>query len=50
MLFRSERAIKILEPPNAVYDSERADLENMANELKKVVKKPTTQVPPPRKK
>jgi tetratricopeptide (TPR) repeat protein len=45
-----ERAIKILDPPNPVYDSERADLENMANELKKVVKKPTTQVPPPRKK
>ena len=45
-----ERAIKILDPPNPVYDAERADLENMASELKKVVKKPTTQAPPPRKK
>jgi tetratricopeptide (TPR) repeat protein len=45
-----ERAIKILDPPNPVYDSERADLENMASELKKVVKKPTTQPPPARKK
>ncbi|MGD0870058.1 MAG: tetratricopeptide repeat protein [Bryobacteraceae bacterium] len=45
-----ERAIKILDPPNALYDSERADLENMANELKKVVKKPTTQPPPAKKK
>jgi tetratricopeptide (TPR) repeat protein len=45
-----ERAIKILEPPNPVYDSERADLENMAKELKKVVKKPPTQAPPVRKK
>jgi tetratricopeptide (TPR) repeat protein len=45
-----ERAIKILDPPNPVYDSERADLENMASELKKVVKKPPTQPPPARKK
>jgi len=45
-----ERAIKILDPPNPVYDSERADLENMANELKKVLKKPATQAPPVRKK
>ena len=45
-----ERAIKILDPPNPVYDSERADLENMASELKKVVKKPPTQAPPARKK
>jgi len=45
-----ERAIKILDPPNPVYDSERADLENMAGELRKVLKKPTTQAPPARKK
>jgi len=45
-----ERAIKILDPPNPVYDSARADLENMAGELKKVLKKPTTQAPPARKK
>src|ERR1017187_4055900 len=45
-----ERAIKILDPPNPVYDSERADLENMASELKKVVKKPPAQAPPARKK
>jgi tetratricopeptide (TPR) repeat protein len=45
-----ERAIKILDPPNPVYDSERADLENMAAELKKVVKKPTAQALPAKKK
>jgi len=45
-----ERAIKILDPPNPIYDSARADLENMAGELKKVIKKPPTQPPPARKK
>ena len=44
-----ERAIKILDPPNKVYDGERADLQNMAGELKKVLKKPVTE-PPARKK
>lgn len=45
-----ERAIKILDPPNPVYDSARADLENMAKELRKVIKNPPTQPPPARKK
>jgi tetratricopeptide (TPR) repeat protein len=45
-----ERAIRILDPPNPVYDAERADLVNMADELKTVLKKPATQPPPSRKK
>jgi len=45
-----ERAIRVLDPPNPVYDASRADLENMAKELRKVVKKPTTPAPPAKKK
>jgi tetratricopeptide (TPR) repeat protein len=44
------RAIKILDPPNEVYDEERGTLENMEKELGKVVKRPPSQAPPPSKK
>ncbi len=42
--------MKILDPPNPLYDAPRADLENMANELRRALKKPSTQPPPARKK
>jgi len=40
-----QRALKILDPPNPVYDKERADIENMAKELDKVLKRPPTKAP-----
>jgi tetratricopeptide (TPR) repeat protein len=45
-----ERAIKILDPPNPLYDAERTDLENMEGELKKVLKRPPSTTPPPARK
>jgi tetratricopeptide (TPR) repeat protein len=45
-----KRAIKILDPPNVVYDEERASLENMQKELEKVINKPASRTPPPSKK
>ena len=45
-----KRAIKILDPPNDVYDQERGDLQNMQKEVEKVVNKPLSKSPPPSKK
>jgi tetratricopeptide (TPR) repeat protein len=45
-----QRAMKILEPPNPVYDEQRATLEDMRKELEKVIKRPPSQAPPPSKK
>jgi tetratricopeptide (TPR) repeat protein len=45
-----KRAIKILDPPNQVYDEQRATLENMRKEVEKVVNKPPSKSPPPSKK
>ena len=45
-----KRAIKILDPPNEVYDEQRATLENMRKEVEKVVDKPPSKSPPPSKK
>jgi hypothetical protein len=44
------RAIKILDPPNEIYDEQRATLEDMQKELEKVIKRPPSQAPPPSKK
>jgi tetratricopeptide (TPR) repeat protein len=45
-----KRAIKILDPPNVVYDEERASLENMQKELEKVINRPVPKTAPPTKK
>ena len=45
-----KRAIKILDPPNEVYDEQRATLENMRKEVEKVVNRPPSKNPPPAKK
>jgi tetratricopeptide (TPR) repeat protein len=45
-----KRAIQILDPPNATYDEERGDLENMRKELEKVLNKPAPKTPNPTKK
>ena len=45
-----KRAIKILDPPNEVYDEQRGALENMQKEVEKVVNKPPSKSPPPSKK
>ena len=45
-----KRAIQILDPPNATYDEERGDLENMRKEVEKVVNKPLSKSPAPTKK
>ena len=44
-----ERALKILDPPNEIYDQQRQDLDNMKKELEKVVKKPPAKAPPRKK-
>jgi len=44
-----ERALKILDPPNEIYDQQRQDLDNMRKELEKVVKKPPAKAPPRKK-
>jgi tetratricopeptide (TPR) repeat protein len=40
------RAIKILDPPNQVYDELRGTLDGMRKELEKLIKKPPSQAPP----
>jgi len=45
-----KRAIKILDPPNEVYDEQRTTLENMQKEVEKVVNKPPSKSSPPSKK
>jgi len=40
-----QRALKILEPSNPIYDEQRATLEGMEKELEKVVKRPPSQAP-----
>ncbi|HUB81775.1 MAG TPA: tetratricopeptide repeat protein [Bryobacteraceae bacterium] len=45
-----KRAIKILDPPNEVYDEERATLQGMEKEVEKVVNKPPSKTPPPARK
>jgi len=40
------RAIKILDPPNPVYDEERGILDGMRKELEKAIKRPPSQAPP----
>ena len=40
-----QRALKILDIPNPIYDEQRATIEGMAKELEKVVKKPPPQAP-----
>jgi tetratricopeptide (TPR) repeat protein len=45
------RGLAILDPPNPIYDSERADLDNMRKEIEKVVKPaPAPAKAPPKKK
>lgn len=44
------RAIKILDPPNPIYDEQRGTLEDMQKELEKVIKRPPSKEPPPSKK
>jgi hypothetical protein len=44
-----QRAIKILDPPNPIYDEQRATLENMEKELEKAIKRPPSQPPPSKK-
>jgi tetratricopeptide (TPR) repeat protein len=38
-----QRAIKLLDPPNPIYDEQRATLEGMEKELEKVIKRPLSQ-------
>jgi tetratricopeptide (TPR) repeat protein len=38
-----ERAIKVLDPPNPIYDAARTDAENLAADIRKTLKKPATQ-------
>jgi tetratricopeptide (TPR) repeat protein len=45
-----KRAEKILDPPNDVYDEQRATIQNMQKELEKVLNKPPSKSPPPTKK
>jgi hypothetical protein len=45
-----KRAVKILDPPNEIYDEQRGALENMQKEVEKVVNKPPSKSPPPSKK
>jgi tetratricopeptide (TPR) repeat protein len=45
-----QRAIKILDPPNPIYDKSRADLENMKKELERLIKNPPSQMQPLSKK
>jgi tetratricopeptide (TPR) repeat protein len=45
-----KRAIKILDPPNEIYDEQRATLENMRKEVEKAIDKPPSKSPPPTKK
>ena len=45
-----KRAIRILDPPNDVYDEQRATLESMRKEVEKVINKPPSKSPPPSKK
>ena len=44
-----KRAVKILDPPNEIYDEQRGALENMQKEVEKVVNKPPSKSPPPMK-
>jgi tetratricopeptide (TPR) repeat protein len=45
-----KRAIKILDPPNEVYDEQRATLQDMQKEVEKAVNKPPSKTPPPTRK
>jgi len=45
-----KRAIKILDPPNEVYDEQRATLQGMEKEVEKVVNRPPSRTPPPSRK
>jgi tetratricopeptide (TPR) repeat protein len=45
-----KRAEKILDPPNDIYDEQRATIQNMQKELEKVLNKPPSRTPPPSKK
>jgi tetratricopeptide (TPR) repeat protein len=41
-----QKAIKLLDPPNPIYDKQRSDLEGMAREVLKAVKNPPSKAPP----
>jgi tetratricopeptide (TPR) repeat protein len=45
-----QRAIKILDPPNPIYDKSRGDIENMKKELEKLIKTPPAHMQPISKK
>ena len=45
-----KRAEKILDPPNEIYDEQRATIQNMQKELEKALNKPPSKTPPPTRK
>jgi tetratricopeptide (TPR) repeat protein len=45
-----QRALKVLDPPNPIYDEQRALIEAMDKEIEKTVKRPPTGAPPPSQK
>ena len=42
-----QRALKVLDPPNPIYDKQREEIEGMSKELDRVLKKPPSKTPPP---
>ncbi len=41
-----QRALLILDPPNVIYDKQREEIDAMAKELEKTIKRPPTKAPP----